>query len=132
MKMGTTVSPWRYDAVACRAPQSANVRRPAILRYASRAAIFPIWEVVRSPVYSGPSRSIPGRRDAKSGNATRWSGGRWIGVLSDFTFDLRPARRVVVAQELLQSLDIRRARTLAPDENGLSPVLVSRKCVDRQ
>src|ERR1700680_4501322 len=59
-------------------------------------------------------------------------GGGWIGALSYFTFGLRPARRVVVAQELLQSLDVRRARTLAPDENGLSPGLASRQCVDRQ
>ena len=35
MKMGTTASPWRYDAAARHALQSANLRRPAILRYAT-------------------------------------------------------------------------------------------------
>ena len=34
MKMGTTLSPWRYDAAASHALQSAILRRPAILRYA--------------------------------------------------------------------------------------------------
>jgi hypothetical protein len=32
MKMGTTLSPCPYDAAACYALQSANLRRPAILR----------------------------------------------------------------------------------------------------
>jgi hypothetical protein len=34
MKMGTIASPWRYDAAARPALQSANLRRPAILHYA--------------------------------------------------------------------------------------------------
>jgi hypothetical protein len=34
MKMGTIRSPWRYDAVACCAIQSAMPRAPAILQYA--------------------------------------------------------------------------------------------------
>jgi hypothetical protein len=34
MKMGNIVSPWRYDAAACRAIQSAMLRAPAILYYA--------------------------------------------------------------------------------------------------
>jgi hypothetical protein len=42
MKMGTIRSPCPYDAAAHRALQSASLRRPAILRYASRAAVFPI------------------------------------------------------------------------------------------
>jgi hypothetical protein len=42
MKMGTTLSPCRYDAAACRALQSVNLRRPAILHYTSWAAVFPI------------------------------------------------------------------------------------------
>jgi hypothetical protein len=42
MKMGTIASPWRYDAAARHALQSANLRRPAILRYDSWAAVFPI------------------------------------------------------------------------------------------
>jgi hypothetical protein len=31
MKMGTTCSPWRYDAAACCAIQSAMLRAPSIL-----------------------------------------------------------------------------------------------------
>src|SRR5216684_8186275 len=42
MKMGTTRSPWRYDAAIRHALQSANLRRPAILHYASSAAVSPI------------------------------------------------------------------------------------------
>jgi hypothetical protein len=34
MKMGTTCSPFPYDVVADQALQSANLRRPAILRFA--------------------------------------------------------------------------------------------------
>jgi hypothetical protein len=37
MKTGTIVSPWRYDAAARHALQSASLRRLAILRYASGA-----------------------------------------------------------------------------------------------
>jgi hypothetical protein len=37
MKMGTTASPWRYDAAAHHALQPANLRRPAILHFASCA-----------------------------------------------------------------------------------------------
>jgi hypothetical protein len=33
--MGNTRSPSRYDFPACVAPQSPNLRRPAISRYAS-------------------------------------------------------------------------------------------------
>jgi hypothetical protein len=44
MKMGTTLSPCPYDAAARHALQSANLRRPAILHYASWAAVFPISE----------------------------------------------------------------------------------------
>jgi hypothetical protein len=36
MKMGTIASLWRYDTAARHALQSAKLRRPAILRYASR------------------------------------------------------------------------------------------------
>src|SRR5262245_11812041 len=42
MKMGTTSSPWRYDAAADQALQSANLRGLAISHYASSAAAFPI------------------------------------------------------------------------------------------
>jgi len=40
MKMGTIVSPWRYDAAARDALQTVNLLCPAILHYASWAA-FP-------------------------------------------------------------------------------------------
>jgi hypothetical protein len=40
MKMGTIASPWRNDAEACRALKSVKLRRPAILYYAARAAVF--------------------------------------------------------------------------------------------
>jgi hypothetical protein len=36
--MGTIASPWRYDAVARRALQSANLRRLAILLYTDAQA----------------------------------------------------------------------------------------------
>jgi hypothetical protein len=53
MKMGTTCSRWRYDAAARCALQSANLRRPAILRYASRALFLPISPVALLPFDSG-------------------------------------------------------------------------------
>jgi hypothetical protein len=40
MKMGTIRSPFPYDAAARRALQSPNLRWPAILHYASWAAVF--------------------------------------------------------------------------------------------
>ena len=54
MKMGTTASPWRYDAAAAQAIPPDNLRRTAILRYASWAAVFLISRVVRLPFDSGP------------------------------------------------------------------------------
>jgi hypothetical protein len=42
MKMGTTLSPWRYDAATAQAIQPDNQQRTAILRYASWAAVFRI------------------------------------------------------------------------------------------
>jgi hypothetical protein len=42
MKIGTIRSPCPYDAAARNALQSPNLRDPAILRYTSWAAIFPI------------------------------------------------------------------------------------------
>jgi hypothetical protein len=42
MKVGTTRSPWRYDAEAFVAIQPVNLRWPAISRYALLAEIFPI------------------------------------------------------------------------------------------
>jgi hypothetical protein len=38
MKMGTITLPWRYDAVAGHALQSAKLRRPTILQYHSWGA----------------------------------------------------------------------------------------------
>jgi len=67
MKMGTIASPWRYDAAACHAPQSAMLRRPAISRYASQAAAFPIsHKVVRLPFDGGPLDQSGDRRDVPS------------------------------------------------------------------
>ena len=40
MKMGTTASPWRYDAAAHHALQPTNLRWPASFRYVSWAAVF--------------------------------------------------------------------------------------------
>jgi hypothetical protein len=34
MKMGTTLSPWRYDSTLDRTLQLANLRRPAISHFA--------------------------------------------------------------------------------------------------
>jgi hypothetical protein len=45
MKMGTTRSPWRYDAAARLTLQSVKLRWPAILHYASWAAELPIHPV---------------------------------------------------------------------------------------
>ena len=42
IKTGTARPPWRYDAAIPHALQSANQRRPAILHYASSAAVSPI------------------------------------------------------------------------------------------
>src|ERR1700716_402892 len=41
MKMGTTASPWRYDAAAHHALQPANLPRPAMFAFASWAADQP-------------------------------------------------------------------------------------------
>jgi hypothetical protein len=43
MKMGTIRSLCPYDAAARDTLQSQNLRRPAILRYAPRTAVFPIF-----------------------------------------------------------------------------------------
>src|SRR6267142_2226390 len=42
MKMGTILSRCPYDAAAHHALQSVNLRPPALLHYASCAAVFPI------------------------------------------------------------------------------------------
>jgi hypothetical protein len=63
MKMGTTASPWRYDAVATDAIRPKKQRRTAILRYASWSAVFSISLVVRLPFDSGPFDQSRDRRD---------------------------------------------------------------------
>jgi len=63
MKMGTIASPWRYDAAARHALHSANRRRPVILHYASRAGVFPFFNVVRFPFDSGWADQSRDRRD---------------------------------------------------------------------
>ena len=49
MKMGTIVSPWRYDVATAEAIRPDNLRRTAILRYASWAVVFRMSRVVRLP-----------------------------------------------------------------------------------
>jgi hypothetical protein len=64
MKMGTTRSPFPYDAVARHALQWANLRRPAILRYASHGRLSSRFRrVVRLPFDSGPHDRSRDRRD---------------------------------------------------------------------
>jgi hypothetical protein len=63
MKMGTTASPWRYDAAADETIRPDNQRRTAILRYALWATVFPISLVVRLPFDSGPFDQSRDRRD---------------------------------------------------------------------
>src|SRR5262249_10404734 len=58
MKMGTTASPWRYDAAARHALQSVNLRRPAILHYASWPPYLRYRRVVRLPFDSGPRYDV--------------------------------------------------------------------------
>jgi len=61
MKMGTIASLRRYDVAAAEAIRPDNLRRTAILRYASWAAVFRMSRVARLP-FDGrqPFRSIPG------------------------------------------------------------------------
>jgi hypothetical protein len=49
MKMGTTRSPSRCDAVADWALQSVILQRPAILGYASWSAFFPFHSGLTTP-----------------------------------------------------------------------------------
>lgn len=72
MKMGTIRSPCLYDAAARHALQSANLRRPAILPYASWAAVFPSSQVVRSPPDSGPHDRSRDRRDVPQADIGAW------------------------------------------------------------
>ena len=68
MKMGTTASPWRYDAAAAETIRPDNQRRTTILRYASWAAVFPISLVVRLPFDCGPFDQSRDRRDGPISN----------------------------------------------------------------
>jgi hypothetical protein len=75
MKMGTTASPWRYDAAAADAIRPDNQRRTAILRYASwAAAAFPISRVVRSPFDCGHFDQSWKRRDGPHPDYRNMSG----------------------------------------------------------
>jgi hypothetical protein len=49
MKMGTIASLRRYDVAAAEAIRPDNLRRTAILRYASWAAVFRMSRVARLP-----------------------------------------------------------------------------------
>ncbi len=67
MKMGTIASRFPYDAAARDAPQSASLRRSAILHYASRTSGY--RRVVRLPLNSGHPEQLPGStRCAKLGS----------------------------------------------------------------
>ena len=68
MKMGTTPSPWRYDAAPDQTLQSANPRRPAILRYASWAGVFPISQRSLLTFDSGRADQSRDRRDGPIGD----------------------------------------------------------------
>src|SRR6266446_9660074 len=57
MKMGTIVSPSLYDAAAAQPLRLHNLRRPAILLYASRAAVFPTSQDSPVTLRQRPSRS---------------------------------------------------------------------------
>jgi hypothetical protein len=63
MKMGTTASPWRYDAAARHTLQSVNLRRPAILQYAQWGLSSGFRSVVRLPFDSGHAEQSRDRRD---------------------------------------------------------------------
>jgi hypothetical protein len=58
MKMGTIVSRWRYDAAAAHAIQPVNLRRHALLHYASWAALVAIPRVARPLVTLTIDREI--------------------------------------------------------------------------
>ena len=66
MKMGTTRSPWRYDAIADYALQPTNLRWPAIFRYVSWPQSSEFRRVVRLPFDSGPLDQSRDRRDGHS------------------------------------------------------------------
>ncbi len=60
MKMGTTLSPWRYDVVAADTIRPDTQRRTTILHYASWANVFPIrwWSGYPSIVALSTSRGM--------------------------------------------------------------------------
>src|SRR5215211_9086067 len=68
MKMGTTRSPWRYDAAIRHALQSANLRRPAICTTPHRRLCPRFRRVVRLPFDSGPVAQSRDRRDVPNGS----------------------------------------------------------------
>ena len=59
MKMGTTVSPWRYDAAARRALQSANLRLPRAI-----SGIDGMCEAVEAALFLLMSCCLAGADDA--------------------------------------------------------------------
>jgi hypothetical protein len=68
------LSTWRYDVATCHAPRSANLRQPAILRYASWRLPFRYRSVVRLPPDRGPHNRPRDRRD-HSGEMNRGNEG---------------------------------------------------------
>jgi len=67
MKMGTTASPWRYDAAARHALQSAKLRLPATLHYASWAAAFMVSEGGPGTLHSGRTAVLTYPVDRRDG-----------------------------------------------------------------
>jgi hypothetical protein len=70
MKMGTTASPWRYDAAAAATIRPDSRRRTTILRYASWAAVLPISLVVRLTFGCGHFDQSRERRVGPEGGVT--------------------------------------------------------------
>jgi hypothetical protein len=69
MKMGTIVSPFPYDAAARHALQSANLRRPAMLRHAAWEAASRFRGMSGYPSMAALSIDLPiaQGRDASAG-----------------------------------------------------------------
>jgi hypothetical protein len=72
MKMGTTLSPCPYDTAARHALQSASLRHPTILHYASWASRF--RKVIRLPFDSGHAEHFRDRRDVPTADLSRLAG----------------------------------------------------------
>jgi hypothetical protein len=72
-KIGTTRSPRRYNAAADETTRPHNLRRTAILRYASWIAVFPISRMVRFPSIAAVSINQRERRRLKVQQQSAWN-----------------------------------------------------------